>query len=128
MVLETWAEDCTVTGITKTSNNHASIRELVGGGDRLRLALASDTAAEEKFQNVVFCAPPSGFDDYPAAVEEAAQKYWAGSEAGGVFVFTSSGAVCVGVLHNLSFRVLFGEWVHSPRVMFLLECKQLRSW
>lgn len=86
-----------VTGITKTANNHDAIRAHLGsgGGDRVRLVTASDlsSSTDVKFQNVVFCAPPSGFEDYPAAVKEALEKYWAGPDSGGVFVFTSSGAV-----------------------------------
>lgn len=48
------------------------------------------------FKDVVFCAPPSGFDDYPAAVKEAAAQLWSGS-ASGSFVFTSSGGVYEGL-------------------------------
>jgi len=47
---------------------------------------------EEKFANVVFCAPPSGFDDYPGAIKEAADNLWAGPDQGR-FVFTSSGGI-----------------------------------
>jgi hypothetical protein len=105
--------DSVVTGITKTTNNHASIRETVlereltmssanagadaagGGGvtgDRLRL-VTCEQELSTKFDNVVFCAPPSGFDDYPAAVQEAIDRYWQGPSGSGIFVFTSSGAV-----------------------------------
>jgi hypothetical protein len=82
-----------VTGITKTDYRHAHIRAQVPS-DRLVLQTL-DTALheEERFQNVVFCAPPSGFDDYPAAVRQAAEQLWVGPSGGGVFVFTSSGAV-----------------------------------
>lgn len=90
--------DATVTGITRTSDRHDAIRSDVGWpltDDRFRLVRSEDFLRLEgqKFGNVVFCAPPSGFDDYAAAVKEATEKYWAGPEAGGVFVFTSSGAV-----------------------------------
>jgi len=90
--------DATVTGITRTSDRHDAIRSDVGWplrDDRFRLVRSEDflQSSEEKFSNVVFCAPPSGFDDYAAAVKEATEKYWSGPASGGVFVFTSSGAV-----------------------------------
>jgi pyrroline-5-carboxylate reductase len=87
---------CTVTGITKTSNRHAEIREHVGAENshRLRLVTAEERG-DDKYENVVFCAPPSGFEDYPGAVKDAVDKIWVGPEKGGVFVFTSTGAVYV---------------------------------
>jgi nucleoside-diphosphate-sugar epimerase len=90
--------DTTVTGITRTTNNHESIREQVGAAnsDRLELSTADEAAERgEKFRDVCFCAPPSGSDDYPAAVADAIKNLWAGPEGGGVFVFTSSGGVYV---------------------------------
>jgi hypothetical protein len=101
--------DSVVTGITKTTHNHASIRETVmereltmsstnaGAavtGDRLRLVTCEQDLSA-KFDNVVFCAPPSGFDDYPAAVQDAIDRYWQGPSGSGIFVVTSSGAVYV---------------------------------
>jgi prephenate dehydrogenase len=81
-----------VTGITRTTANHESIQNLVSS-DRLRLVtLDQELENEPKFENVVFCAPPSGSEDYPAAVQKVITKYWAGPDTG-VFVFTSSGAV-----------------------------------
>ncbi len=50
-------------------------------------------AKENQFQNVVFCAPPSGFEDYPGAVKEAMENLWAGPSSGGRFIFTSSGGM-----------------------------------
>jgi nucleoside-diphosphate-sugar epimerase len=94
--------DTTVTGITRTTNNHESIREQVGAANSDRLLLTtSDEAADrgEKFRDVCFCAPPSGSDDYPAAVADAIKNLWAGPEGGGVFVFTSSGGVYVYLGH-----------------------------
>ena len=81
-----------VVGITKTSNNHQSILEKVGNSDRFSVK-TSDECKGQKFQNVVFCAPPSGFEDYPSAVEEAVSNLWAGPDEGGAFVFTSSGGM-----------------------------------
>ena len=48
---------------------------------------------QQRFKDVVFCAPPFGFDDYPQAVEDAITKLWEGPSGGGSFVFTSSGGV-----------------------------------
>ena len=81
-----------VVGITKTSNNHQSILEKVGNSDRFSVK-TGDECKGQKFQNVVFCAPPSGFEDYPSAVEEAVSNLWAGPDEGGAFVFTSSGGM-----------------------------------
>jgi len=90
--------DAVVTGITKSSTRHDEIRRQVveSADDDRRLELLTGDEAHgsgRKFENVVFCAPPSGFEDYSAAVKEAAECLWAGPDAGGVFVFTSSGAV-----------------------------------
>jgi len=87
-----------VTGVTKTDNRHETIRKQVlvdSADDRLDLKLSDDllSSSDAKFDNVIFCAPPSGFEDYPHAVKEVAEKLWAGPDSGGVFLFTSSGAV-----------------------------------
>jgi hypothetical protein len=90
--------DTIVTGITRTTTNHESIREQVGAAysDRLQLVTTDEAAGRgEKFRDVCFCAPPSGFEDYGAAVADAVENIWAGPEGGGVFVFTSSGGVYV---------------------------------
>jgi len=90
----------TVTGITKTTNRHVAIRDQVlsvdgAPADRFDVRLSDEFSidGDDKFDNVVFCAPPSGFVDYPQAVKEAAKKFWKGPTSGGVFLFTSSGAV-----------------------------------
>jgi hypothetical protein len=87
-----------VTGITKTETNHASIREQVTGGDSgkdalLHLVTTETIEPTKRFHSVLFCAPPSGFDDYPQAIQEAIDRYWLGPANGGRFVYTSSGAV-----------------------------------
>ena len=88
--------DYTVTGITQSTRRHEEIRQQVRATqDRFRLVTLEELPPEEKFDNVVFCAPPSGFEDYPAAVKQAAENLWAGADKGGVFAFTSSGAVYV---------------------------------
>jgi len=80
-----------VTGVTKTSNRHESILEQIGESERFSLKTA-DEIQGETFRDVVFCAPPSGFDDYPAAVKDAAINVW-DKTSDGVFVFTSSGGM-----------------------------------
>ena len=65
-----------------------------GGGDSDRFVLKTgDECKGMKFQNVVFCAPPSGFENYPEAVAECAENLWLGKSDGGLFVFTSSGGM-----------------------------------
>ena len=95
-----------ITGITKSTGRHASIREQVLGGndddydDRFSVVTMEDVLSQysgNSFRDIVFCAPPSGFEDYPAAVKEAATQLWSGADAGGSFVFTSSGGVYEGV-------------------------------
>jgi len=84
-----------VTGITKTANNHPSILESVGdASDRFQVS-TMDNCRDTKFDNVVFCAPPSGFDDYAGAVRDAVTNSWSGLDNGGTFVFTSSGGMYV---------------------------------
>lgn len=45
----------------------------------------------KRYQNVVFCAPPSGFDDYPTAVASA--SLLCDDPDMGSYIFTSSGGV-----------------------------------
>lgn len=82
-----------MVGITKGTSRHGELQsEFDDFGDRLSL-----TTMEEAYNNnlkcdhVVFCAPPSGFDNYPSAVSSASQFLNEGEE--GTFVFTSSGGV-----------------------------------
>ena len=87
-----------ITGITKTSTRHETIREKMGTEASRLILLTADNVEcsdEEKFQDVVFCAPPSGFEDYAGAVEDAVRNLWAGPQQGGQFVFTSSGGMYV---------------------------------
>lgn len=83
-----------MTGITKTKNRHEDILAEVGQSERFTMKTGEDVDGE-KFQNVVFCAPPSGFEDYPAAVHDSIISLWAGPSEGGVFIFTSSGGMYV---------------------------------
>ena len=98
-----------VTGITKTTNRHEQIvSEILSSTQSINPKQIQLQTSEEayrnanlsesnpnpnKFKNVVFCAPPSGFDDYPRAVKEAIEQLWEGPSGGGSFVFTSSGGV-----------------------------------
>jgi len=81
-----------VTAITKTSNNHASILNAVGEHQNFNIVTLDNIPKEEKYANVIFCAPPSGFEDYPGAIKDAADNLWAGPDQGR-FVFTSSGGM-----------------------------------
>jgi nucleoside-diphosphate-sugar epimerase len=71
----------------------------VGGDHSGRFTLTTADALQhsegpgKRFRSCVFCAPPSGFDDYAGAVEDAILNVWAGPPGGGVFVFTSSGGI-----------------------------------
>lgn len=89
----------TVIGITKTTTHHDIIQTSVGSQYQERFQLFTYSEFLERGElgipNVIFCAPPSGFDDYPAAVQDACDDIWAGPGANGSFIFTSSGAVYV---------------------------------
>lgn len=64
--------------------------------DRFELRTAGDGEIGKKFNHCVFCAPPSGFEDYPAAVKESIDNLWMGQtedNVNGAFVFTSSGGI-----------------------------------
>mmetsp|Transcript_58809 Transcript_58809/g.143857 ORF Transcript_58809/g.143857 Transcript_58809/m.143857 type:complete len:270 (-) Transcript_58809:1009-1818(-) len=98
-------QDWKITGITKTTNRHSEIMEEVSGSSygkqdsedgRFSLTTMDEvvsSSSKKKYQHCVFCAPPSGFEDYPGAVRVAANELWAGPDNGGVFVFTSSGGI-----------------------------------
>ena len=101
-LLQESSSTTTVVGITATARNHGTIRAALDDSDRLQLFTGDDDDETKKCTNVVFCAPPSGFEDYPAAVKAAAEKYWIGPEGGGTFVFTSSGAVYVAFSRYIS--------------------------
>jgi nucleoside-diphosphate-sugar epimerase len=98
-----------ITAITKSTARHEDIRKQVLQSDddseRFVLKTMNDILAKDDhndasssllFQDVVFCAPPSGFDNYPRAVKETAERLWSADE-GGSFVFTSSGGVYEGL-------------------------------
>jgi len=94
-----------ITGITRTTTHHENIRKEVLTADNLvhqeKFILATVDEirqANKKYNNVIFCAPPSGSVDYTKDVEEAVTKFWIGpgnpsSLCRNFFLFTSSGAV-----------------------------------
>lgn len=71
-----------VVGQTRSTVRHEDLRAL-GISPRVR---NSQSSSNQKFSNVIFCAPPSGSDDYAAEVRLSAE-YWNGE---GAFLFTSS--------------------------------------
>ena len=91
-ILET--TDWTVTGITKTTNHHDEIRQAMPETQASRLTLTTRDALPPgtKFPNMVFCAPPSGSEDYPGEVKDTVNTLWSGPDDG-VFCFTSSGGM-----------------------------------
>ena len=84
-----------MTGITKSKSRHEDILAAVGeAGASGRFEVKTSEECQGKtFDNVVFCAPPSGFDDYAGAVEECITTLWSGPSSGGSFIFTSSGGM-----------------------------------
>jgi nucleoside-diphosphate-sugar epimerase len=88
-----------ITGITKTTTRHDDIRQNVlvgdaeGQEDKFSLSTVDEIRQNhKKFNNVVFCAPPSGSLDYAKDIEDSITTMWIKSSAN-KFVFTSSGAV-----------------------------------
>jgi hypothetical protein len=93
-----------VTGITKTSNNHESIKNQLQNIENESLSLFDlctfddVTTNDQKFKNIIFCAPPSGFEDYPSAIQNVIDNIWSGrggegNSDAGIFIFTSSGGM-----------------------------------
>jgi nucleoside-diphosphate-sugar epimerase len=112
-----------IVGVTKTKTRHELIRQsvlqnvdadgVIGGentdnNDNIEkrfqlvtldevLATATTTSSSQPrrlYKDVVFCAPPSGFDNYASSIMEVATSLWSGIiDQQGSFVFTSSGVV-----------------------------------
>jgi nucleoside-diphosphate-sugar epimerase len=92
-----------LTGITKTTSHHEDIRRSVLGGfaeeishDKFSLSTIEDIRqnGRPKFQNVIYCAPPSGSADYAKDIEDCITTMWIQhSTQNSKFIFTSSGAV-----------------------------------
>lgn len=86
LVAENWLKanpSCRVYGQTRTMDHHEELGRL--GIKPIIKGLDSRNC----FPFVIFCAPPSGSEDYPAEVR-AATSQWSGE---GSFLFTSSSAV-----------------------------------
>jgi len=120
-----------VTGITKTSNRHESIRSAISEAapdcaDRFQLKTYEELSADAKFRDVVFCAPPSGFDDYPGAVRDAMENVWSGPSGGGSFVFTSSGGIYgEGKGETVTEESPVASRESSPRTARLIDAEQV---
>ena len=107
-----------IVGVTRTKTRHESIRRSVlrhdvdgaddveKEGSRFRLMTLDEVLAttaattcgsrpRRHYKDVVFCAPPSGFDDYASGITEVATRLWSAAtpQQRGSFVFTSSGVV-----------------------------------
>ena len=87
---------------------------------------ADDIPKEKQFTNVIFCAPPSGFEDYPGAVKDAIDNLWAGAAEEGSFIFTSSGGIYGPgngeVVNELS--PLPESTLNNPRSMKLVKAEE----
>lgn len=86
--------DYNLMGITKSKSRHEDLlNEICGVSEykgRLQLMTIEEAmSANNEYPNVVFCAPPSGFEDYPQGIASAARLH----NRKGSFVFTSSGGV-----------------------------------
>ena len=85
-----------VAGITRSTKRHEAILRAMPADQvhRLTLATRDSLPKKTKFNNVVFCAPPLGPEDYSEAIKDAAENIWKGpDEATGIFCLTSSGGV-----------------------------------
>lgn len=122
-------EDRVVTAITKTTTRHEEILSLVGEEYRDRFVLRTweDARSDSStFRDVIFCAPPSGFEDYAGSVKDAVEHVWRNNEDSndddGRFVFTSSGGVFAGKSgETVSER---SEVSDSPRALRLLNAEE----
>ena len=95
-----------LVGITKTKQRHEEIQQQIISNNKNHRSfqlqtfeeavMKQDTDESALFDHVLFCAPPSGFENYPMALQQALQ-IWKGpcssSSNDSSFVFTSSGAV-----------------------------------
>lgn len=67
--------------------------ELMTVDDGYDTIITNSNGRNEKFNHCIFCAPPSGFDDYPSAVRKAIDDLWCSDNERGTFIFTSSGGI-----------------------------------
>ena len=85
------AEDCVVVGVTRKADSE---REAALVADGITPRLRDDVdASGERWPYVLFCASPSGNDDYVGAVTSALDLWDDADGVGGRFVFTSSAGV-----------------------------------
>ncbi|WVZ71151.1 hypothetical protein U9M48_019771 [Paspalum notatum var. saurae] len=86
IVAEKWQKEhpgCKMYGQTASKNHHSELTDLG------IIPSLKGSANSQKVPHVIFCAPPSGSDDYPGDVRVAASN-WSGE---GSFLFTSSTAL-----------------------------------
>ncbi|KAG5193113.1 hypothetical protein JKP88DRAFT_260919 [Tribonema minus] len=106
--------DAKVFGETRSEAKHEDLR-----AEGMEPVLRASRGVQ-KYTNVVFCAAPSGNDDYAGEVTAAARDLW-NAEGTGCFVFTSSGGVYEekegGVVREVS------PVGSSPRNMKLLQAE-----
>lgn len=109
----------TTAALASTEEEDDDVIAVDSENDRFRLITMEQalSSSSSTFRDVVFCAPPSGFQDYANAIEEVATRLWTGGGekvlggghaeekdeeeeeggGGGSFIFTSSGAVYEGI-------------------------------
>lgn len=108
-------EGCKVVGQTNTTNRH---EELLSLGIS---PITKDMQSGDKYPYVIFCAPPSGSQDYVREVRAAAQR-WDGE---GSLLFTSSSGVYD--VHNNGLcdeNAPIIEKGKSPRLDMLLNAEE----
>ncbi|CAO2173701.1 unnamed protein product [Urochloa humidicola] len=119
IVAEKWQKEhpgCKVYGQTASTNHHSELTDL-----GIIPSLKGSTISQ-KVPHVIFCAPPSGSDDYPEDVRVAASN-WSGE---GSFLFTSSTA-----LYDCSDNMMCNEDCpsvpigRSPRTDVLLKVENV---
>jgi len=108
-----------VTGITKTTNRHDSIRQEIPNLQHLTTL----DECTEKFDDIVFCAPPSGSDDYPETIRSCVENLWTGK---GLFVYTSSGGIYGPGENNVVTETSpTADPESSPRIARAVEAEQV---
>ena len=92
-ILET--TDWKVTGVTRSTTRHEEIRRSMPSDHlhRFTLTTRGEMPSDQKYTNVVFCAPPLGPEDYAEVITDAGENIWVGNKGGGIFCLTSSGGV-----------------------------------
>lgn len=111
-------KELSITGITKTNQRHNQILNQINAADKNRLELVTmDQALQEgkTYDHMIFCAPPSGFDNYAEAVQQAVTSFW---NRQGTLVFTSSGGMYVRVIK----AACHGDEDACTHTSFFLPC------